>query len=68
MLIADVKVHVGVAYGSSYSPLRDPVRLQWLYCIGHVTLDWGLITSLIERWRPETHTFHLLVGEMTITL
>ncbi|RVX02949.1 Serine/threonine-protein phosphatase 7 long form-like [Vitis vinifera] len=38
------------------------------YLIGHITLDWGLITSLVERWRPETHTFHLPVGEMTITL
>ena len=38
------------------------------YLIGHITLDWGLITSLVERWLPETHTFHLPVGEMTITL
>ncbi|RVX06235.1 Serine/threonine-protein phosphatase 7 long form-like [Vitis vinifera] len=39
-----------------------------VYRIGHITLDWGLITSLVERWRLETHTFHLPVGDMTITL
>ena len=43
-------------------------RFYGVYHIGHITLDWGLITSLVERWRPETHTFHLPVGEMTVTL
>ena len=39
-----------------------------VYRIGHITLDWGLIASLVERWCLETHTFHLTIGEMTITL
>ena len=35
---------------------------------GLVQLDRSLLTALVDRWRPETHTFHLPCGEMTPTL
>ena len=31
-------------------------------------IDWPLITSLVERWRPETQKFHVPIEEMMITL
>ncbi|VFQ66645.1 unnamed protein product [Cuscuta campestris] len=36
--------------------------------VGGLQLDWALITSLVERWRPETHSFHLPLGEVGIAL
>ncbi|CAN0904936.1 Protein MAIN-LIKE 1 [Linum grandiflorum] len=31
-------------------------------------LDYGLLEAFIERWQPDTNSFHLPFGEMTITL
>ncbi|CAH9092505.1 unnamed protein product [Cuscuta epithymum] len=36
--------------------------------IGNMRVDHSLITALVERWRPETHTFHLPFGEVGISL
>ncbi|XP_028246687.1 protein MAIN-LIKE 1-like [Glycine soja] len=32
------------------------------------TGDWGLLSAFVERWHRETSSFHLPVGELTITL
>ena len=39
-----------------------------LWCIGQVNVEYAAITALVERWRLETHTFHMTIREMTITL
>ena len=42
--------------------------LEGLHLVPSIQLDHALITAFVKQWCPETHTFHLPYGEMTITL
>jgi len=44
------------------------VGLKGLFRAPSREIDNGLILALVDRWRPETHMFHLPHGEMSITL
>ncbi|XP_050380093.1 protein MAIN-LIKE 2 [Argentina anserina] len=48
--------------------LVEKAGFGYLRLIPAISLDNPLISALVERWRKETNTFHLNVGEMTVTL
>ncbi|KAG8499661.1 hypothetical protein CXB51_006073 [Gossypium anomalum] len=64
----------GRVNGLGYSP--DARLMPYLELAGFESaalirtfdLRYNLISALVERWRPETHTFHLPCGECTVTL
>jgi hypothetical protein len=58
-------------YDERYTPyIRATGLLPWIQLVSRSTLNLNasLFTSLADRWRPETHSFHLWTGEMTVTL
>ncbi|CAN1167516.1 Protein MAINTENANCE OF MERISTEMS, partial [Linum perenne] len=57
-----------VKYDPRLEAYLAPIGLDKLRDCLDFTPDPELITALVERWRPETSTFHLYHGEATITL
>jgi len=57
-----------VPYDIRIAPQLKRLGLYQVSQLTQIKSDPGLLSSLIERWRPETHTFHMPVGEMTVTL
>ncbi|KAL5142177.1 Serine/threonine-protein phosphatase 7 long form [Glycine soja] len=55
----------------SPNPIIEPLLVQARFSdvtkLGKVKIGNVLMTTLVERWRPESHMFHLHVGECTIT-
>ena len=42
--------------------------LKWTIWMPHVWAKYGLLTALAVWWHSEHNTFHLLMGEASITL
>jgi len=40
-------------------PLLRQSGFYWIMKMEYLKINAALITSLIERWRPKTHTFHM---------
>ncbi|CAN1176445.1 Serine/threonine-protein phosphatase 7 long form homolog [Linum perenne] len=55
-------------YNELYTPHLRTVGLYGVHELVRMRLDHDFITALIERWRPETHIFHMPEGECTVTL
>jgi len=57
--------------GAPHSRILPAVELSslaGLVGVSYDTIDKGFLCAFVERWHAETHSFHMPVGELTITL
>ena len=60
-----------MVYEKCYMPLLKCAKLATIAHVcrrGVPPFNPAALTVMIDRWRPETHSFHMTWGEMTITL
>jgi hypothetical protein len=60
-----------MSYDERYTPLLKRAKLATVAQLcqrGLPPFNPVALTAMIDRWRPETHSFHLPCGEMTTTL
>ena len=65
------RTHSPLRWDEQYVPyLRRAgmLPLARVVCAGLPAMDAPLLTTFVDRWRPETHSFHLPCGEVSITL
>ncbi|KAK1669687.1 hypothetical protein QYE76_057846 [Lolium multiflorum] len=62
---------VDIPYDERYTEFIQPTGLMPFISLvsrGGPNMNAAALTALVDRWRPETHTFHLRAGEMAPTL
>ncbi|KAJ4793478.1 hypothetical protein LUZ62_044724 [Rhynchospora pubera] len=62
------KHKICLRWNDNYKEYLENMGLYGVHQIGYILSDKALVSALVERWKPTTHTFYFPVGEMTITL
>uniref|UniRef100_A0A8R7TKD3 Aminotransferase-like plant mobile domain-containing protein n=1 Tax=Triticum urartu TaxID=4572 RepID=A0A8R7TKD3_TRIUA len=65
----NVRCHrVGIPVDPLCSAALENLGFYQIAKMKKINVDKYLISALVEHWRPKTNSFHLPVGEMTVTL
>ena len=57
-----------IPFDRRMSPYLIAMGLYQIAQLNCSNIDPSFISALVERWRPETNSFHMPWGEITITL